>query len=789
MTVEALRNTCDAKQFDCDTTAELTPYAGIIGQERAVKVLGFGLEMKGEGFNIFVSGNPGTGRMTAVQDFLIKASSTEPVPSDWCYVNNFKNQYEPKVFALPPGTGAVLKGEMATFITEAKRVLPEAFESEDYSNKRDATVRDTETERKRLFEDLNIKAQKEGFIIQSSPMGLLVIPLADGKPLSEQEFLGLPAEQRDAIQKKREQVTEELRGAMRKLRTLDSKINDDLRQLNKDVALFTMGHLVNHLEETFANFPDVVAHINAVQDDIVENIMQFIAGYKPQPGMPQMPWMEEELYRKYEVNVIVDNAETDGAPVIVELNPTYQNVFGKLEKEAQFGMLTTDFTMIVGGAIHRANGGYLVLPVDDMLRNGISWEALKMALKQGQATIEEPAERFGYISTRGIKPQPIPLSIKIVLIGTPSHYQALVAGDPDFAELFKVRADFDATMPRDAKNMHDYAVFACNFCKKEGLSHLEAGALCRLIEYSSRLSQQKNKLSTHFALIADIIREADFYARKADSTFITAGHISTAIEQKIYRSSLIEEKIQEMFDNGQILLDTSGFEVGQVNGLSVLSLGDYAFGRPSRVTVSTGIGKDGVMDIEREARMGGPTHTKGVMILGGYLLEKYAQDKPLGLSARLVFEQSYSGVDGDSASSTELYALLSSLSGTPIRQYIAVTGSVNQKGEVQPIGGVNEKIEGYFAVCKAKGLTGEQGVMIPASNVQNLMLKDEVVDAIGAGSFHIWPVATIDEGIEVLTGVPAGVPGPDGSYPEGSIHHLVDKRLGEMAQSLKNYSK
>jgi lon-related putative ATP-dependent protease len=620
-------------------------------------------------------------------------------------------------------------------------------------------------------------------------MGLLVIPLGDGKPMGEQEFLALPAEQREAIQKKREQVTEELRSAMRKLRSLDGKINDDLKQLNKDVALFTMGHLVNHLKEKFSKFPDVVAHINAVQDDIVENIMQFITGYKPQPGMPQMPWMEEALYRKYEVNVIVDNSETDGAPVIVELNPTYQNVFGKLEKEAQFGMLTTDFSMIVGGAIHRANGGYLVLPVDELLRNGISWEGLKMALKQGEATIEEPAERFGYISTRGMKPQPIPLSIKVVLIGTPSHYQALVAGDPDFPELFKVRADFDATMQRDEKNIHDYAVFVCNFCKKEGLRHLEAGALCRLVEHSSRLAQQKDKLSTHFALIADIIREADFYAKKADSELITAEHISSAIDQKIYRSSLIEEKIQEMFDKGQILLDTAGSEVGQVNGLSVLSLGDYAFGRPSRVTVSTGIGKDGVVDIEREAQMGGPTHTKGVMILGGYLLDKYAKDKPLGLSARLVFEQSYSGVDGDSASSTELYAILSSLSGIPIRQYIAVTGSVNQKGEVQPIGGVNEKIEGYFAVCKAKGLTGEQGVMIPASNVQNLMLKEEVVQAVNDGRFHIWPVATIDEGIEVLTGVAAGAPDTAEAYPEGTIHYLVNKRLDEMALRLKSYSK
>lgn len=773
--------------MDCDTTEDLTPHAGIIGQERAVKVLQFGLEMRGKGFNIYVSGNPGTGRMTAVKEYLEKASSTEPVPSDWCYVNNFKNQYEPRAIRLPPGMGTVLKKQMAEFITEARRVLPEAFESEEYAARRDNAVKATESERKRLFEEISVRAQKEGFILQGSPQGLLVIPMADGKPLSEQEFLALSAQEREDIQKKREQVTEELRSAMRKLRSIDGKITDDLKQLNKDIALFTMGHLVNDLKEHFSDFADVVEHIDAVQNDIVENIAQFITGYRPQPGMPQMPWMEEVYYRRYEVTVVVDNAETDGAPVIVELNPTYQNVFGKLEKEAQFGVLSTDFTMIVGGAIHRANGGYLVLPVEEMLRNGISWEALKMALKQGTATIEEPAERFGYISTRGMKPQPIPLSIKVVLIGTPQLYQALMGGDPDFSELFKVKADFDASMDRNEQNMHDYAVFVCGFCKKEGLLHLETGAVCSLIEYGSRLAQHQEKLSTHFALIADIIREADFYARKDGAGAIRSAHIMKAIEQKVYRSNLIEEKIQEMFDRGIILLDTSGEEVGQVNGLSVLSTGDYAFGRPSRVTVSTGIGKGVVMDIEREAQMGGPTHTKGVMILGGYLLEKYAQDKPLVLSARLVFEQSYSGVDGDSASSTELYAILSSLSGAPIRQDLAVTGSVNQKGEVQPIGGVNEKIEGYFAVCKAKGLTGGQGVMIPVSNVQNLMLKEEVIEAVRDGHFHLYPITTIDEGIEVLTGVPAGEQQPDGTYPEETIHSRVDLRLREMAAELKAF--
>jgi len=788
---EQLRNFCDPVKIKCKSTSELEPIGEIIGQERAVKVLKYGIEMRGKGFNIYVSGSPGTGRMTAVKDFLEKASSSEKVPSDWCYVNNFKDQYEPSVIRLPPGQGKLFQKEMIDFIENAKRMLPEAFESEDYSVKRDSTLRGTENERTKLFEDLNAMAHQRGFMIQRSPVGLLTVPILDGKPLSEQEFMALPPETRSEIQKKREEVTEELRGAMRKIKNIDEKINNDLKDLNREVALFTIGHLVENIVEKFKGHGDVIKYVNSVQEDILENIIQFITFSKPSQQMPvnpQMPWQRDMAFRKYEVNVIVDNSETDGAPVIVELNPTYQNLFGKLEKEAQFGMLITDFTMIHSGSIHKANGGYLVLPMEELVRNVISWEGLKIALKQGEATIEEPAEKFGYISTRGIKPAPIPLDIKVVIIGSPQMYQLLYNNDPSFKELFKVKADFDNSMDRNEVHIRDYTKFVCTFCKKEKLNHLSSGSLSKLIEYSSRISDHQEKLSTQFAMIADIIREADFYAKRDGLDVIDASHITKAIEEKDYRSSMIEEKMQEMFERGQLLLDISGDEVGQVNGLSVLSLGDYTFGRPSRVTASTGIGKGGVMDIERESAMGGPIHAKGVMIIGGYLLKKYAQDKPLGLSARLVFEQSYSGVEGDSASSTELYAILSSLSGIPIKQGIAVTGSVNQNGEVQPIGGVNFKIEGHFAVCKSKGLTGDQGVMIPASNVQNLMLKEEIVEAVKEGKFHIYSVATIDEGLEVLTGVKPGERKEDGSFEEGTIHYKVNKRLEEMAEQLKSYS-
>jgi lon-related putative ATP-dependent protease len=800
-----LRKKVDPTTFECDSTSELTPSKEIIGQERAVHVLKFGIDMVDSGFNIYVSGYPGTGRMTAVEDFLEVASRDKDVPSDWCYVANFKNEYEPKAIELPPGMGKKFKEEMESFVEEAKRVLPEAFEGEDYANRRDNVVKEATKDRNKLFEEINKKAQSEGFTIQSAQSGLMVIPLKDdGSPMSEQEFLSLDDETREEIQKKREEISEELRNAMHKLRGIDKEVNEKLKELNEEVALFTMGHLVEDIKETFSDHDEVLDYISAVQNHIVENIFTFIVaskgagqqmGGQGAQGDQQMQQMlqqamqqGERLFRKYEVNVVVDNSETEGAPVIVEYNPTYQNLFGKIEKEAQFGMLTTDFTLIKPGDFHKANGGYLVVAIEDILKNPLSWESLKMAIKQQKAIIEEPAERFGYISVRGIKPQPIPLSIKVVLIGTPYLYQMLYSLDPDFKELFKIKADFDSTMDRTQDNLMDYARFVCTFCDKEGLNHMESNALSRLVEYSSRLASLQDKLSTQFAEIADIIREANYYSVQDGSNKISADNIEKAIEEKIYRSNLIEEKIREMFERGQIILDTDGTKVGQANGLSVMSVGDYSFGRPSRVTATVGVGKGGVVDIEREAELGGSTHTKGVLIIGGYLMQNYAQNNPLGISARLVFEQSYGGIEGDSASSTELYTLLSVLSGVPLRQNIAVTGSVNQYGEVQPIGGVNEKIEGFYSFCKVKGLTGEQGVMIPASNVQNLMLKQEIIDAVRDGTFHIYAVSTIDEGIEVLTGKKAGARTEDGTFEEGTIHYLVERKVQQMARSLKDFT-
>lgn len=790
LAVRKFRNTYDVSGLGCSNTGELTPAGDIIGQERAVRALNLGLNIEEKGFNIYASGIPGTGRKSTVSKFLNELARKKPKGSDWIYVYNFGNPYEPNAIQLPPGMGRQFKDDMASFVEEAKRTIPQVFESEDYAAKRQNAIRAIDDEKAKIISQLNAVAQSKGFSIQPGPQGLLIIPVKEGKPLTEDEFLALPEEEQADFQKKREDLSLEMRNGFRQLRDLDQKGFDAVKQLNEDVSTYAIGHLLAALRDKYSSMKEVFEYIDAVQKDTIENLPEFLGIQQESPqGAPLVPGQitRELILRKYQVNVIVDNSATNGAPVIFEYNPTYQNLFGKTEKEVQFGIINTDFTMIRPGSIHKANGGYLVIPVEDLFRYPLSYDALKTALKTGKAAFEEPAEKMGFITTKGLKPEPIPLNIKVVLIGTPIVNQILYSQDPDFYELFKVKAEFDTTMERTEKNVRDYAGFICTLCKQYKLKHLDSSAVAKVVEYSSRLSEDQQKLSTRFSLIADIIREASYYATIDRSSFTTGNHIEKAIEEKIYRSNLIQEKIQDYITKGIFLIETEGNRVGQVNGLSVISLGDIEFGRPSRVTASIGVGRGGVMDIEREAAMGGPIHTKGVLILSGYLAGKFSRDKPLSLSARLVFEQSYEGVEGDSASSTELYAILSALSGLPVNQALAVTGSVNQNGEVQAIGGVNEKIEGFFEVCKAKGLTGKQGVMIPFTNVRNLMLKEEIIEAANAGKFTIYPVKTIDEGIEVLTGIKAGEPGPDGKYEADTVNYLVDKRLKEMAETLRNF--
>ncbi len=786
---EKLRLECDPSFMLCETTKGLVPLREIIGQERAVRALKFGIGIKDHGFNIYVAGLPGTGRTTAVKNFVEEIASSESVPPDWCYVNNFSNNYEPKAIRLPAGKGKGFRDDVKNLIENARTALPKAFESEDYTRRREATIRNLEAQRKELITQLNTKAQQEGFVIQSTPIGFLIIPVIKGKPVSEEELITMPQKIKDEIQEKREKLESDLRNTMRQFFDMERRIHEELTKLNKDVALYAIGHIVDAVMEKYKDNPEVTAYLHEVQNDILDNVSQFIKGEEPQQQSPfQLPWMREAPFKKYEVNVVVDNSDTKGAPVIMELNPIYQNLVGRTEKEPQFGALVTDFTMIRAGALHKANFGYLIVRVEELLRSPLSYDALKRALRDKRIAVEEPEERYGFLSIKSLKPQPISLSVKVILIGDPNLYELMFTLDAEFKELFKVKAEFDSTMERTDKNVQQYGAFVCALCEKEKLKHLDGSGLAKVVEHSSRLADDQQKLSTRFAEVADVIREANFYASQENSEFIGAAHMEKAVEEKIYRSKLIQEKIQEMITRGVILIDTEEAKIGQVNGLSVMGLGDFAFGSPSRVTASLGLGREGVVDIEREAKMGGPIHTKGVLILSGYMNEKYAKDKPLSLSARLVFEQSYGGVEGDSASSTELYALLSALSGLPIKQNLAVTGSVNQKGEVQAIGGINEKIEGFYEVCKAKGFTGKQGVMMPESNVQNLMLKEEVVESVKQGKFRIFSVKTIDEGIEILTGVKAGQRLKDGMFETGTVNDRVDKRLREMAEKLKEFA-
>jgi lon-related putative ATP-dependent protease len=788
--VEKLRKICDPTVLDCTTSQETRALETIVGQDRAAKALHFGLGIKDAGFNIYVGGVPGTGRTTAVKRFLEEEASEQPVPDGWCYVNNFQDAYHPRALRLPPGRAKAFQSDMRSLVNGALRAIRAAFESDEYATHRDEAAQTFQRQREEILTNVNDKAQEEGFFIQVTPVGLMTIPMnrKKGQPLTDEEFAALKPDDKENIRKKREELQSEIEAAIRQTKRLEKSAEEELQKLDKDVAIYALSHPIEDLKEKYHDLPDVLAHLDAVRDDILEHLDLFRGEPEQQPAMPfrGMP-PEEALARRYEANLVVDHTQAKGAPVVMELNPTYNNLFGRIEQEAQFGALTTDFTLIRGGSLHKANGGYLVLPVDELLRNPFAWDSLKRALSNREIAIEDTADRLGFITTKSLKPEPIPLDVKVVLIGQPEVYYLLRAYDERFSELFKVKADFDTRMDRTEENIRNYASFVGTRCEAENLRHLDDGALAKVVEHGSRLVEDQEKLSTRFGEIADILREANHYAAEDGADLVSAAHIKKAIDERFHRSSLLQERIREMIERGTIMIDASGVRVGQVNGLSVIGLGDISFGQPSRITASIALGREGVVDIEREAKLGGPIHTKGVLILSGYLAEKYAHDKPLSLSAHLVFEQSYSGVDGDSASSTELYAILSSLSGLPIKQGLAVTGSVNQKGEVQAIGGVNEKIEGFFEVCQAKGLTGEQGVVIPHSNVENLMLKEEVLEAVQAGQFHIWPVRTIDDGIEVLTGVPAGERQEDGTFEGGTVNDRADKRLRQMAETLMEF--
>jgi len=784
--VNALRWTCDLKTLP-KSSDQVAPLESVIGQPRAGEALSVGVRIREPGFNIFVAGRLGTGKTTSVRQFIDRISKDIPIPLDCCYVHNFEDEYQPKVLLCKAGLGKQLKKDLQEFIAAARIAIPQLFQGEEYAAKREEIARKLASTRQQIIAKMEDVSKKEGFTLQLTPLGVSLIPVVNGKPVPDEEFYSQPPEVQKAITQKRERLQGEILPFIHQIRELQTKLLQEVEEFDRDVALYAIEHLMTKLAAKYKAYDEISSHLVDVQNHMMNNLDTFRGRAPDQKPTAQENLLEELGLRVYEVNVIVDNSALTAAPIVTEQNPTFDNLLGRIEKESRFGTLTTDFTLIRGGALHVANGGFLILRAEQLLRDFNVYEGLKRALKSREIRIEDIQQRTGYVSVRSLSPQPIPLDVKVVLIGQPDTYQVLFKFDPEFRELFKVKADFDYTMERSEENIQNYGRFFCGLAEQEKLKHLEAAAIARMVEYGCRLAEDQEKLSTQFGLIADVVREAHFYASQENAKLISAKHVEKAIEARIYRSSLIQEKIREFIERDIILISTEGKIVGQVNGLSVMEIGDFAFGTPSRITVSVGLGKEGLIDVQREVNMSGPIHGKGVMIIAGFLSGMFARDKPLSLSARIVFEQNYEGVEGDSASSTELYALLSAVSGIPIKQNIAVTGSVNQNGDIQPIGGVNEKIEGFFEICKSKGLTGDQGVLIPYSNAKNLMLKREVIEAVEAHKFHVYTAKTIQQGIEILTDVPAGERKSDGSFTENTVFNTVDRRLTEIANTLKKF--
>ena len=788
---EQLKRSCDPELFDFETTEECEPLQGIIGQQRAVKALELGLGIHDFRYNIYVAGSSGTGKTSTVKGFLERASASGQPPSDWCYVHNFDQPYCPVYLELPAGMGCRLQADMGRLIKVLERALPDAFNSSEYQQRRQAISRRSNERRDQLFNELAQQAQEAGFTLQRTEIGIKTVPLHQGQAMSEEQFLALDERQRKVLERKQQELQSQISEAIRQVGLLEEERARQVGQLDEEVATFVLTPRIVRLEETYHDCPRVLSFLQAAQADILKNLGDFLPesaganGASADSAPPSAPSGNPDPLRKYQINVIVDNSQSQGAPVVVLENATYPNLFGKLERRLQYGVMTSDFTLIRTGALHRANGGYLVLNAENLLKYWTSWESLKIAIRSRLIQLEDPGQMMGYPGGEGLQPEPIPLDVKVILIGNHDIYLTLQAYDEEFHKLFNVKCDFDDRMDWQEEHIKQFGCFIRARCEeRRGLKPFHKSGVARVAEYASALTEDQRKLSARFSDIMTVVREASYWAEQAGVQYVLGEQVEQAIEEKIYRHNMIEERIQEMITRGDILVDVEGAVVGQVNGLYVVSWGDFTFGHPARITANVFTGKDGLVNIEREAELSGKIHTKGLLILKGWLGEHFAWDKPLSLSASLTFEQSYSLVDGDSASSTELYALISALSGTQLKQGIAVTGSVNQKGQLQPIGGVNEKIEGFFAVCKAKGLTGKQGVMIPQQNIGNLALKREVIEAVCRGEFHIWAVRTIDEGIELLTGESAGQRLEEGGFERGTIYERVDQHLRQLRQNL-----
>jgi len=783
-----LRPICNPSRFEFASTADLPELTGIVGQKRAVRALEFGMGMKNDGFNIYVSGVPGTGKFTAARQFIDAEARTRPAADDWVYVFNFKDRSRPNAIRLPAGWGRKLRDDLDGLINELKRAIPAAFENENYRQERDRIIKELKALQEETWQKLNEYVEQYSFGIVRIPGGFMLVPTVKGKPLSDEDMEKLSEEQKQKLRKLREMLSEQVEKTMLLMREQEREAQKKLAALDDRVARFTIQHPVAELKEKYQHIPEVPQHLDAMMDDLVSNANLFKQSEEAQTG-PQALMQtaaSDSVMARYSVNLLVDNGDAQGAPVIYESNPNFANLVGRIEHRVVMGALVTDFTMIRAGALHRANGGYLVLEALSLFQRPQAWDALKRALKEGEIRVEEYAQSLGLVSTAVLEPETIPLQLKVVIAGPAWLYYLLTEYDEDFLELFKVQADFDDRMPRNDETIAEYAQFIASFCRKDGLRHFAPDAVARVVDHSSRLVSDQQYLSASFRSISDLLTEASYWAGKMGRELVTAIDVQRAIDEQHYRGNRTEERLREAFARDILLIDVSGARPGQINGLAVLELGQISFGAPSRITARTYMGRGGVVDIQREVKMGGPIHSKGVMILSAFLGHRYAQQQPLSLRATLVFEQTYSMVEGDSASLAELCALISSIGDIPLRQDMAVTGSVNQHGDVQAIGGVNEKIEGFFDTCRLAGeLTGTQGVIIPRANVQHLALRQDVVDAVAAGRFHIHPVVTVDQALTLLTGLEPGEADESGAYPPESVNGRVLAALQAMAERWK----
>ena len=784
--LEELRCVCDPSVFTFETTADIDPLDQVIGQERAVRAIAFGLEMKSAGYHIFVTGPEGTGKTTIVQEIVGKAARALPTPADWCMVNNFKDAYRPRSIAVPPGQASRFAKSLARLVADLRIRLPKEFQTDAFREKVVEIQERHGESKKALFDKLNHSAHEKQLKVEKTPAGFQTIPLHGDAPYSQEEFEKLSEDEQQAIGKAVEAFQEEVQTTMREVSRINHVQQKEIQQLAGELTRFVVKARMDLIRENYQGQTDILAVLDEMQEDMVENVALFLPRQEASEEDAEPPENGTELsFSRYKVNVLEDRTGMEGAPVVFEPNPTYPNVFGRIDKKAFMGTLVTDFTMVQSGALLQANGGFLILEVESLLAHPQVWESLKRALQNKTLLIEDMAHDMG-LGTASLRPAPIPLDVKVILLGGYEPFQLLQNYDGKFNKIFRVRADFDYEVARTAETVNLYAQFIARVCRDEGLLPFTARGVAAVVEYGEKTIDSKRKLSLRFGAVTGVIKEADYWARKEKSDRVDEAHVIKAFTEYRFRYNLYEEKIHESYVDETIMIDVAGEAVGQVNALAVYQIGEIAFGRPSRITAETFMGRAGIVNIERESKLSGKTHDKGVLILSGYLGRTFAQHHPLTLAISLTFEQSYGGIDGDSASSTELYAILSSLSGLPIRQGIAVTGSVNQKGQVQAIGGVNQKIEGFFDVCCSKGLTGNQGVMIPSANVKNLMLKKNVIDAVAAGKFRIWQVATIEEGIEILTGTPAGRPDKDGNYPADTVYGRVQGKLTTyLKQSLK----